>query len=67
MNWLLNVIICVLVIALIVLLVLRYRIKERLDSIDGVVGITTHGAYTGKVIGGEFTKVYQHKKENEPR
>ena len=67
MNWLLNVIIGVLAVALIVLLVVRYRIKKRLDSIDGVVGITTHGAYTGKVIGGEFTKVYQHKKENQPR
>ena len=64
MNWVLNVIICVLVIALIILLVMRYRIKKRLSSIDGVVGITTHGAYTGKVIGGEFTKVYQHRKEN---
>ena len=64
MNWVLNVIICVLVIALIILLVMRYRIKKRLSSIDGVVGITTHGAYTGKVLGGECTKVYQHRKEN---
>jgi len=27
-----------------------------------LAGITTHGAYTGKVIGGELTKVYPHKK-----
>ena len=38
-------------------------VNHEFQSIDGVVGITTHGAYTGKVIGGEFTKVYQHKKE----
>ena len=63
MNWVLNVIIGVLVVALIVLVVVRLRIKRRLESIDGLAGITTHSAYTGKVIGGEFTKVYQHKKE----
>jgi len=64
MNWLLNVIIGILVVALIALIVVRLRLKRRLDSIDGIAGITTHGAYSGKVIGGEFTKVYQHKKEN---
>jgi len=63
MNWILNGIIGLLAILLIVLIIVRIRLKRRLDSIDGVVGITTHGAYTGKVIGGEFTKVYQHKKE----
>jgi len=63
MSWLLNVIIGILAIALIVLIIIRLRLKRRLDSIDGMVGITTHGAYSGKVIGGEFTKVYQHKKE----
>lgn len=62
MSWLLNILIGVLAIALILLVVVRLRLKRRLQSIDGVVGITTHGAYTGKVIGGEFTKVYQHKK-----
>ena len=64
MNWVLNVIIGVLVVALIVLVVVRIRLKRRLESIDGLAGITTRNAYTGKVIGGEFTKVYQHKKEN---
>ena len=63
MSWLLNILIGVLALILIVLIVVRLRLKRRLQSIDGVVGITTHGAYTGKVIGGEFTKVYQHKKE----
>lgn len=63
MNWLLNILIGVLALILIVLVVVRLRLKRRLQSIDGLVGITTHGAYTGKVIGGEFTKVYQHKKE----
>ena len=63
MNWLLNILIGVLALILIVLVVVRLRLKRRLQSIDGVVGITTHGAYAGKVIGGEFTKVYQHKKE----
>ena len=63
MNWLLNVIIGILAVVLIVLIVVRVRLKRRLDSIDGVVGITTHGSYTGKVIGGEFTKVYPHQKE----
>ncbi len=63
MNWILNGIIGLLATLLIVLIIVRIRLKRRLDSIDGVVGITTHGAYTGKVIGGEFTKVYQHKKE----
>ena len=64
MNWLLNAIIGILAIALIVLILVRVHLKRRLGSIDGLVGITTHGAYTGKVIGGEFTKVYPHKKEN---
>ena len=63
MNWLLNVIIGILAVVLIVLIVVRVRLKRRLDSIDGLAGITTHGAYTGRIIGGEFTKVYQHKKE----
>ena len=62
MSWLLNILIGVLALILIVLVVVRLRLKRRLQSIDGLVGITTHGAYTGKVIGGEFTKVYQHKK-----
>ena len=64
MNWVLNVVIGVLVVALIVLIVVRIRLKRRLESIDGLAGITTRNAYTGKIIGGEFTKVYQHKKEN---
>ena len=63
MSWLLNILIGVLALILIALVVVRLRLKRRLQSIDGLVGITTHGAYTGKVIGGEFTKVYQHKKE----
>ena len=62
MNWVLNAIIGVLAVALVVLILVRIRLKRRLSSIDGFVGITTHGAYTGKVIGGEFTKVYPHKK-----
>ncbi|MDP3446803.1 MAG: hypothetical protein Q8S22_01960 [Eubacteriales bacterium] len=63
MNWWLNVLIGVLLIALIVLILVRLRLKRRLSSIDGMVGITTRAAYNGKVIGGEFTKVYQYKKE----
>ena len=51
------------VIALIVLILVRVHLKRRLGSIDGLVGITTHGEYNGKVIGGEFTKVYPHQKE----
>ena len=62
MSWWLNVLIGVLVVILAVLIIIRVRLKKRLDSIDGVAGITTHGAYTGKVIGGELTKVYPHKK-----
>ncbi|HWQ98794.1 MAG TPA: hypothetical protein VN538_11995 [Clostridia bacterium] len=63
MSWVLNILIGVLALILIALVVVRLRLKKRLQSIDGIVGITTHGAYTGKVIGGEFTKVYQNKKE----
>ena len=63
MNWVLDVIIGILAVALIVLILVRIRLKRRLSSIDGFVGITTHGAYTGKVVGGEFTKVYPHQKE----
>ena len=63
MSWWLNILIGVLIVVLGVLVAIRFRLKKRLDSIDGVVGITTHGAYTGKVIGGEFTKIYQSKKE----
>ena len=62
MNWLLNVIIVVLAVALIVLVVLRVRLKKRLDSIDGLVGVTKRGSYSGKVIGGKFTKVYPNQK-----
>ncbi len=61
MNWWLNVLIGVLVVALIALILIRLRIKRRLESIDGMVGVTKHGAYDGKVIGGELTKVYPHK------
>lgn len=63
MNWLLNAIIGILAVALVVLILVRVHLKRRLGSIDGFVGITTHGAYNGKVIGGEFTKVYPHQKE----
>lgn len=63
MSWWLNILIGVLAIALIVMIIVRVRLKRRLDSIDGMVGITKHGAYSGKVIGGEFTRVYQTKKE----
>jgi orotate phosphoribosyltransferase-like protein len=63
MSLWLNIVIGVLALILIALVVVRLRLKKRLESIDGIVGITTHGAYTGKVIGGEFTKVYQNKKE----
>ena len=61
MNWLLNVIIVVLAVALIVLVVLRVRLKKRLDSIDGLVGVTKRGSYSGIVIGGEFTKGYPNQ------
>ena len=60
MNPWLNVLIGILVIALVVLIVIRLRLKRRLDSIDGMVGFIRHSAITGKVIGGEFTKVYKH-------
>jgi len=63
MSLWLNIVIGVLALILIALVVVRLRLKKRLESIDGIVGITTHGAYTGKIIGGEFTKVYQNKKE----
>jgi len=63
MSLWLNILIGVLALVLIALVAVRFRLKKRLESIDGVVGITTHGAYTGKVIGGEFTKVYQNKKK----
>lgn len=63
MSLWLNILIGVLALVLIALVAVRLRLKKRLESIDGVVGITTHGAYTGKVIGGEFTKVYQNKKK----
>lgn len=63
MSLWLNILIGVLALVLIALVAVRLRLKKRLESIDGVVGITMHGAYTGKVIGGEFTKVYQNKKE----
>lgn len=61
MNLWLNVLIGILLLALIVLIVIRLRLKRRLDSIDGMVGIIRNSAITGKVIGGEFTKVYKHQ------
>jgi len=62
MNLWLNVLIGILLLALIVLIVIRLRLKRRLDSIDGMVGIIRNSAISGKVIGGEFTKVYKHPK-----
>ena len=62
MNLWLNVLIGVLLVALIVIVVIRLRLKRRLDSIDGLVGVIRRGAITGKVIGGELTKVYRHQK-----
>lgn len=62
MNWWLNVLIGVLLLALIILVAVRVRLRRRLHSIDGLVGITTRGRYDGKVIGGEFTKVYKHNR-----
>ena len=62
MNPWLNVFIGVLLVALIVIVVIRLRLKRRLDSIDGLVGVIRHGAINGRVIGGELTKVYKHQK-----
>lgn len=62
MSLWLNVLIGFLLLALVVLIVIRLRLKRRLDSIDGMVGIIRNSAITGKVIGGEFTKVYKHQK-----
>ena len=62
MNPWLNVLIGVLLVALIVIVIIRLRLKRRLDSIDGLVGVIRRGAITGKVIGGELTKVYRHQK-----
>lgn len=63
MNLWLNVLIGVLAVVLIVMILLRISLKRRLESIDGVVGITKRSAYSGKVIGGELTKVYPHRKQ----
>jgi hypothetical protein len=62
MNLWLNVLIGVLLVGLIVIVVIRLRLKRRLDSIDGLVGVVRRGAINGKVIGGELTKVYRHQK-----
>ena len=60
MSWWINVLIAVLALALVILVVFRLRLKRRLDSIDGLVGITKAGEFNGKVIGGELTRVYRH-------
>lgn len=60
MSWWINVLIAVLALVLVVLIVVRLRLKQRLDSIDGFVGIAKAGEFSGKVIGGELTKVYRH-------
>jgi len=65
MSWWINALIGVLAVALAVLVAVRLRIKRRLDSIDGMVGVTTRGAYSGKVIGGEFTKIYKRKEKDQ--
>lgn len=62
MSWLINVVIGILAVALIVLIIVRVRIQRRLNSIDGVIGVTTRGGYDGKVIGGELTEGYRRKK-----
>ena len=58
MNWVLNIIIGVLAVALIVLVIIRQRLKRRLESIDGLAGITKRSAYTGKVIG---VRIVEHR------
>lgn len=61
MGWL-DIVIGILVIALIACIVIKIRIKRRLSSIDGMVGVTKHDACHSKIIGGNLTRVYKHKK-----
>ena len=63
MNGWINALLCILTLALAILIVVRVRLKKRLDSIDGLVGITKRGAIQGKVIGGAMTKVYPPGKD----
>ncbi|MEZ4628687.1 MAG: hypothetical protein R2912_11615 [Eubacteriales bacterium] len=64
MNIWMSVLIGVLALALVVLIIVRVRLKKRLDSIDGFVGLTQRGEYDGRVIGGAMTKVYRHQNTN---
>lgn len=64
MNWWIIALLSLLTLALIVLIVIRTCLKRRLDSIDGLVGLTRRGAYQGKVIGGSMTNIYPHSQSN---
>lgn len=52
MEWFLYIIAGVLLLAIIVCAVVKWRLRRRLDSIDGFIGITRNDGKTGKIVGG---------------
>lgn len=54
MNWLLIISCGILIIAIVVCAILKVHLKNRLDSIDGLVGITSRKQDDGIIIGGKI-------------
>ena len=56
MGWFLYILIGVLSLAIIVCAIVKWRLKRRLDSIDGFVGTTQNDTENGKIVGGVIHK-----------
>lgn len=54
MEWFLYILIGILALGIIGCAVIKWRLKRRLDSIDGFVGTTRNESNNGKIVGGQF-------------
>lgn len=56
MKIVLFIIIAILILAITILVFIKRKLKRRLESIDGFVGISKNNIVSGKVIGGVINK-----------
>ena len=54
MAWFLYILIGILSLAIIGCAVVKWKLKRRLDSIDGFVGTIRNDGDNGKIVGGQF-------------
>jgi hypothetical protein len=54
MAWFLYILIGILLLAIIVCAFVKWKLKRRLDSIDGFVGTIRNDGDNGKIVGGQF-------------